>query len=65
MTARLGERLMLPPQSRRPRGPGQGPHHWGYLGARLQPHLPERTLRIGLGVLAIAAASFYAAQALR
>ena len=37
----------------------------GYLGAQLQPHLPERTLRIGLGVPAIAAASFYAAQALR
>jgi hypothetical protein len=29
--------------------------------APLQPHLPERKLRIGLGVLAIAAASFYAA----
>lgn len=37
----------------------------GYLGARLQPHLPERALRALLGVLAVALALLYLAQALR
>lgn len=37
----------------------------GYLGARLQPHLPERLLRTSLGALAIATASLYVAQSLR
>ncbi|WP_197907469.1 sulfite exporter TauE/SafE family protein [Mycolicibacterium alvei] len=37
----------------------------GYLGARMQPHLPERALRWGLGVLAIATATLYAIQALQ
>jgi uncharacterized membrane protein YfcA len=36
----------------------------GYLGARLQPRLPERTLRILLGALAIALAAYYLTQAL-
>lgn len=31
----------------------------GYLGARLQPHLPEHALRTGLGILAIATATIY------
>lgn len=37
----------------------------GYLGARLQPHLPDKALRAGLGVLAIATALLYLLQALR
>ena len=36
----------------------------GYLGAALQPFLPERVLSSTLGVLAIATAVFYSAQAL-
>ncbi|MEU1367484.1 sulfite exporter TauE/SafE family protein [Streptomyces sp. NPDC005803] len=36
----------------------------GYLGARLQPHLPETALRLLLGTLAAALGSLYAAQAL-
>ncbi|BDE17296.1 anion permease (plasmid) [Mycobacterium sp. 20KCMC460] len=36
----------------------------GYLGARLQPCLPERVLQVGLGVSAIATATLYAIQAL-
>ncbi|MEU0414537.1 sulfite exporter TauE/SafE family protein [Streptomyces griseorubiginosus] len=36
----------------------------GYLGARLQPHLPERALRLLLGVLAAALGALYAAQTL-
>ena len=36
----------------------------GYLGARLQPHLPERALRILLGSLATAVGALYAAQTL-
>lgn len=36
----------------------------GYLGARLQPHLPDRALRVGLGALAIATATIYLYQAL-
>lgn len=36
----------------------------GYLGARLQPHLPEQALRTGLGVLAIATAALYLIQVL-
>ncbi|MFG2546448.1 TSUP family transporter [Streptomyces sp. NPDC048594] len=36
----------------------------GYLGARLQPHLPETALRILLGALAAALGALYAAQAL-
>ncbi|MFB6531824.1 sulfite exporter TauE/SafE family protein [Streptomyces sp. NPDC056399] len=35
----------------------------GYLGARLQPRLPERALRLLLGVLAAAIGVFYAARA--
>ena len=35
-----------------------------YLGAHLQPVLPEKTLRAGLGVLAIATAVLYGFQAL-
>lgn len=35
----------------------------GYLGARLQPHVPERALRLLLGVLATALAVLYAVQA--
>lgn len=34
----------------------------GYVGARLQPHVPERALRLLLGLLAIALAAVYAAQ---
>lgn len=37
----------------------------GYLGARLQPHLPERALRMGLGLMAIATATLYVIQALQ
>jgi uncharacterized membrane protein YfcA len=36
----------------------------GYLGARLQPSLPEPVLRTGLGVMAIGTAVLYAAQSL-
>lgn len=36
----------------------------GYLGARLQPHVPEYVLRVGLGTLAIATATLYLLQAL-
>lgn len=36
----------------------------GYLGARLQPRLPERGLRFALGGAAITTAGIYAAQAL-
>ncbi|PSM39912.1 hypothetical protein C6Y14_28940 [Streptomyces dioscori] len=36
----------------------------GYLGARLQPHLPETALRLLLGTLAAALGALYAAQAL-
>ncbi|GGY81109.1 hypothetical protein GCM10010363_72400 [Streptomyces omiyaensis] len=36
----------------------------GYLGARLQPRLPERALRLLLGALATAIGGLYAAQAL-
>lgn len=35
----------------------------GYLGARLQPHVPDRLLRIFLGVLAIALAAVYLVEA--
>ncbi|MEV4471273.1 sulfite exporter TauE/SafE family protein [Nonomuraea sp. NPDC049504] len=35
----------------------------GYLGARLQPHLPETGLQLLLGTLAIALAGLYAVQA--
>lgn len=34
----------------------------GYLGARLQPHVPETTLRLLLGALAAALGALYAAQ---
>jgi hypothetical protein len=44
---------------------GLGGLFGGYLGARLQPHLPERQLRLLLGVLAIALAVLYLAEALR
>lgn len=36
----------------------------GYLGARLQPLLPENTLRLLLGTLATALATLYVIQAL-
>ncbi|MFF5158458.1 sulfite exporter TauE/SafE family protein [Streptomyces sp. NPDC000348] len=36
----------------------------GYLGARLQPHLPETALRLLLGTLATALGALYALQAL-
>ncbi|GGV72394.1 anion permease [Streptomyces longisporoflavus] len=36
----------------------------GYLGARLQPHLPETALRLLLGALATALGALYAARAL-
>lgn len=36
----------------------------GYLGARLQPRVPERALRLLLGALAAALGSLYAAQTL-
>ncbi|MEU2288560.1 sulfite exporter TauE/SafE family protein [Streptomyces sp. NPDC013178] len=36
----------------------------GYLGARLQPHLPETVLRLLLGTLATALGALYAAQTL-
>jgi hypothetical protein len=36
----------------------------GYLGARLQPRLPERALRLLLGTLATALGALYAAQTL-
>jgi uncharacterized membrane protein YfcA len=36
----------------------------GYLGARLQPRLPETALRLLLGGLAIAVAGLYLAQSL-
>ncbi|CAL9660563.1 sulfite exporter TauE/SafE family protein [Streptomyces sp. Tu 3180] len=36
----------------------------GYLGARLQPRLPERALRLLLGALATALGALYAAQTL-
>ena len=35
----------------------------GYLGAALQPLMPERVLRAALGVCAITTAIFYTAQA--
>ncbi|TNY36606.1 sulfite exporter TauE/SafE family protein [Thermomonospora catenispora] len=37
----------------------------GYLGARLQPHLPERALRLILGLLASVLAVLYLIQGLR
>ncbi|MFI5931131.1 sulfite exporter TauE/SafE family protein [Actinoplanes sp. NPDC051494] len=37
----------------------------GYLGARLQPHLPERALRLLLGALATALAALYLIQGLQ
>ncbi|MFE7794262.1 TSUP family transporter [Streptomyces sp. NPDC057460] len=36
----------------------------GYLGARIQPRLPERALRLLLGTLATALGALYAAQTL-
>ena len=36
----------------------------GYLGARLQPRLPERALRLTLGALASALGALYATQTL-
>ena len=37
----------------------------GYLGARLQPHLPERQLRLLLGAIAVALALLYLVEAIR
>jgi len=36
----------------------------GYLGAHLQTRMPEKVLRVGLGVAAIGVAVLYAVQAL-
>ena len=44
---------------------GAGGLAGGFLGAHLRPRLPERVLRVLLGVLAIAVAVFYVAGALR
>jgi uncharacterized membrane protein YfcA len=44
---------------------GLGGFIGGYLGARLQPHLPETALRLLLGTLATALGALYAAQSLR
>ncbi len=44
---------------------GAGGLAGGYLGARLQPHLPERWLRLLLGGLAIGLAAVYLSEALR
>jgi uncharacterized membrane protein YfcA len=35
----------------------------GYLGARLQPRMPETALRLLLGALAVGLASLYLTQA--
>ncbi|WP_246040780.1 sulfite exporter TauE/SafE family protein [Streptomyces cadmiisoli] len=43
---------------------GTGGRIGGYLGARLQPRLPERALRLLLGTLAAALDTLYAAQPL-
>lgn len=43
---------------------GAGGLMGGYLGARLQPLLPENTLRLLLGTLATALATLYVIQAL-
>ncbi|MBX9362916.1 sulfite exporter TauE/SafE family protein [Streptomyces sp. WAC04114] len=43
---------------------GTGGLMGGYLGARLQPRLPERALRLLLGALAAGLGAVYAAQAL-
>jgi uncharacterized membrane protein YfcA len=37
----------------------------GYLGAHLQPRLPETALRLMLGSLAVSVGALYAVQALR
>ncbi|MGW9073681.1 TSUP family transporter, partial [Streptomyces yangpuensis] len=34
----------------------------GYLGARLQPHLPDKALRLLLGMLAVGVGALYAAE---
>jgi uncharacterized membrane protein YfcA len=44
---------------------GLGGFIGGWLGARLQPHLPETALRLLLGTLATALGALYAAQSLR
>jgi len=36
----------------------------GYIGAQIQPRLPERALRLLLGVLAVAVGLLYVAQAI-
>jgi uncharacterized membrane protein YfcA len=43
---------------------GVGGLFGGYVGARLQPHVPEGALRLLLGILAIALAATYAVQAI-
>lgn len=43
---------------------GAGGLFGGYLGARLQPHLPETMLRLLLGALAVTVAGLYLAQGL-
>ena len=43
---------------------GMGGLLGGYIGARLQPRLPERALRLLLGTLATALGALYAAQTL-
>ena len=44
---------------------GAGGIAGGYLGARLQPRLPEKALRLLLAALAITLAALYLSQALR
>ncbi|MFI2507393.1 sulfite exporter TauE/SafE family protein [Streptomyces sp. NPDC018972] len=44
---------------------GLGGFIGGWLGTRLQPHLPETALRLLLGTLATALGALYAAQSLR
>ena len=44
---------------------GAGGLTGGYLGARLQPRMPERALRLLLGVLASGLAVAYTVEALR
>lgn len=63
--------LLSPPPTRSPRfwplglACGLGGLIGGYFGARLQPHLPATFLRIFLGVVAVALALVYVAQAVR
>ena len=44
---------------------GSGGLIGGYLGARLQPRMPETALRLLLGVLAVGLAVAYVVEAVR